>query len=172
MEFELRDVPASSNSQTSFEASSLPTIHNQFQNPLTSSQAPHIPTVCSDKPTAFVTGVAPTQFSSFVSFEPPALRANGSMHSLGLMSCQNGTSFDQNGIHFQAQSNLLMASPSQRQLPTPRSSTRKRAQKAPTMSAEKWKPSESRIRQLYVYNDKSIKELREIVNKQFGLKAT
>ncbi|ERF72537.1 hypothetical protein EPUS_02818 [Endocarpon pusillum Z07020] len=40
------------------------------------------------------------------------------------------------------------------------------------MSAKKWKPSESRIKQLYVVEEKSIKQLREIINKEFGLIAT
>jgi hypothetical protein len=171
VDFEIEDVPASSYSQTSFETSSLPTLHNQFQHLPTPLQAPHIPTVCSDKPTAFATRMPPTGFPSLVSFEPPVLQANGSTHLLGLISCHDGTSFDQNDLHFQAQSNPLMASPSHRLLQSSQSSTRKRAPKAPTMSAEKWKPSESRIKQLYVYKDKSVKELREIVNEEFGLKA-
>jgi hypothetical protein len=172
MDFEIEEVPANSYPQTLFETSSFSTIHSQSQHPPTSLQAPRISMVGSDNPLAFAMGVPHTRFPSQMSFEPPALHPNGSMHSLGLMSCQNGTSFDQNGVHCQAQNNLSMANPSQRQLQTFQSSTRKRAPKAPTMSAEKWKPSEGRIKQLYVYEDKSIKELREIVNKEFGLMAT
>jgi hypothetical protein len=172
MNFEIEDVPASSYSQTSFEPSSLPANHSQFKHFLTPLQAPYMPTMCSDKLTAFATRMPPTQSPSLMSFEPPVQRANGSMHLLGLTSGHDGPSFDQNGVPFQAQSNPLMGSPSQHQLQTCQSSTRKQAPKAPTMSAEKWKPSESRIKQLYVYKDKSIRELREIVNKEFGLEAT
>lgn len=171
MEFDIEDVPASSYSQTSFETSSLPATHNQFQHLPTPLEAPHIPKARSDKPMAFDTRMPPTGFPSLVSFEPPVLHANGSMQSLDLMSCHNGTFFDQNDVRFQAQSNPLMARPSLCQLQTHQSPTRKRALKASTMSAEKWKPSESRIKQLYVYEDKSIKELREIVNKEFGFEA-
>jgi hypothetical protein len=39
------------------------------------------------------------------------------------------------------------------------------------MSAKRWKPYESRIQQLYVQEGKSLEELREIVNKEFGLTA-
>jgi len=166
-------VPANSYPQTLSEISSFVLYCSQsVPTSAHSLQAPHIPMVGSDNPMASAKGVPHTQFPSQMSFEPPALHANSSMDSLGLMSCQNGKSFDQNGVHFQALINLSMANPPQRQLQKLQSSTQKRAPKAPTMSAEKWKPSESRIKQLYVNEDKSIKELREIVNKEFGLIAT
>ena len=47
----------------------------------------------------------------------------------------------------------------------------KRRKKASTMSAEKWKPAETRIRQLYVKEGKSINELRAAINAEFGFEA-
>lgn len=47
----------------------------------------------------------------------------------------------------------------------------KRRKKASTMSAEKWKPAETRIRQRYVKEGKSIKELRSAINAEFGFEA-
>jgi hypothetical protein len=49
---------------------------------------------------------------------------------------------------------------------------RKRAPKAPTMSAKKWKPAEDRIRQLFLEGGSTYKELTDIVNKEFGFTAT
>lgn len=51
------------------------------------------------------------------------------------------------------------------------SSARKRAPKAPTMSAKRWRPAEDRIKELYVHEDKSIKQLRDIVNGEFDFEA-
>ncbi len=48
---------------------------------------------------------------------------------------------------------------------------RKRTPKVPTISAKKWVPCESRMKELYVHDRKSIEELREIINKEFGLTA-
>ncbi|CZR63154.1 uncharacterized protein PAC_13051 [Phialocephala subalpina] len=53
-----------------------------------------------------------------------------------------------------------------------RSLLRKRAPKAQTMSAKSWRPCEGRLKQLYVHDGKSIKELREILNREFGFTAT
>lgn len=66
---------------------------------------------------------------------------------------------------------LSMPNSSQHQLRSPQPPSRKRAAKAPTMSAKQWKPAETRIEQLYVYDDKSIRELRETVNNEFGFVA-
>ncbi|KUJ18790.1 uncharacterized protein LY89DRAFT_717327 [Mollisia scopiformis] len=49
---------------------------------------------------------------------------------------------------------------------------RKRAPKASTMSAEKWEPAESRIRQLFLDEERSYKEVMDIVNQEFGFTAT
>ena len=40
------------------------------------------------------------------------------------------------------------------------------------MTAKKWKPCESRIKELYVQASKSIDEMREIINEEFGIAAT
>ena len=72
---------------------------------------------------------------------------------------------------FQAQNNLHMVNPPQYELQTVRSSTGKRGPKAPTMTAKKWEPSETRIRELWVHQEKSIRELREMVNEEFGFAA-
>ncbi len=49
---------------------------------------------------------------------------------------------------------------------------RKRAPKASTMSAKKWEPAESRIRQLFLDEERSYKEVMDIVNQEFGFTAT
>jgi hypothetical protein len=49
---------------------------------------------------------------------------------------------------------------------------KKRAPKAPTMFAKDWKPYEFRIRELRIEEKKSDKEVQDIVNKEYGLKAT
>lgn len=55
---------------------------------------------------------------------------------------------------------------------TAQSSLRKRAAKAATISAEKWKPHYDRIKQLYVREGKSVEELRRIMNEELSLDAT
>lgn len=48
----------------------------------------------------------------------------------------------------------------------------KRRQKAATMSDQRWEPASDRIRQLYVVEGKSIKEVRENINAEFRFNAT
>lgn len=130
----------------------------------------------SNNPTSSEIGAIHTTFPLQMSFEPLTSHTSGSMDSLGLTSCHKETSVSHCGGRFQAQNNLSITNPPQLQLQlqlqNALSSTRTRAPKAPTMSAKKWKPSESRIKQLYVFEEKSIKQLREIVNKEFGFIAT
>jgi hypothetical protein len=57
------------------------------------------------------------------------------------------------------------------QQPQSQSLPRKRTPKVPTISAKKWIPCESRMKEVYVHDRKSIEELREIINKEFGLTA-
>jgi hypothetical protein len=45
---------------------------------------------------------------------------------------------------------------------------RKRAPKTATMSAQKWAPAEGRIRQLFLHEERSYKDLMETVNTEFG----
>lgn len=132
----------------------------------------HISMIDSNNPMIFAMEAPHTQFPSPMSFGPPAIHTNDSLHSLDLMSCQTGTSSNLYNVQFESQNNLSMANASQFPLQTIRSSTRKRAPKAPTISAEKWRPCENRMKQLYVSGDQSIKELREIIFKEFGLMAT
>jgi hypothetical protein len=73
---------------------------------------------------------------------------------------------------FQGQQTLPMDNPPSSSHKVSQSSSRKRAPKAPTMSADSWRPSEGRIQQLYVREGKSLEELREIVNREFGITAT
>ncbi len=49
---------------------------------------------------------------------------------------------------------------------------RKRAPKAPTMSAKKWAPAEERIRQLFLEEGSTYKDLTDTVNEEFGFTAT
>jgi hypothetical protein len=75
------------------------------------------------------------------------------------------------GGPFQGQQNLPADNPPSSSRKVSRSSARKRAPKAPTMSANTWKPCESRIQQLYVQEGKSLEELCETVNREFGITA-
>lgn len=49
---------------------------------------------------------------------------------------------------------------------------RKRAPKAPTMSVKKWEPAKGRIRQLFVDEERTYKNVMDTVNKEFGFTAT
>lgn len=73
--------------------------------------------------------------------------------------------------HFQGQQSLPVDNLPPNCRKVSQSSARKRAPKAPTMSANSWKPYERRIQQLYVQERKPLKELREIVNREFGITA-
>ncbi|KAL9618251.1 MAG: hypothetical protein Q9160_007021 [Pyrenula sp. 1 TL-2023] len=84
---------------------------------------------------------------------------------------QDKTPHEQDGSHFLPDGNGSALAKSQGQPQPGPSFTRKRAKKAPTMSAKKWRPAESMIRQLYLHDEKSIKELRDIVNEKFELVA-
>ena len=48
---------------------------------------------------------------------------------------------------------------------------RTRNKKASTMSAKKWKPAENRIKELWVDEEKTVDELRDLVNSEFGFTA-
>ena len=75
------------------------------------------------------------------------------------------------GGPFQSQQSLPVDNPPSSSRGISQSSARKRAPKAPTISANTWKPCESRIQQLYVQEGKSLEELRETVNREFGITA-
>lgn len=105
-------------------------------------------------------------------FGPPALPTAGTAVLPDWWSAQNWTSLNQTSALFPIQSHLPVGYQPQC-LPEPvQLPGQKRAPKAPTMSAEKWKPAEGRIRQLYTNEEKTIKDLMEIINKEFGFTAT
>lgn len=60
----------------------------------------------------------------------------------------------------------------QQQALDPATRPRKRAPKAPTISAKKWKLHETRLKQLYVHEGKSYEEVGDILNKELGFTAT
>jgi hypothetical protein len=106
------------------------------------------------------------------SFEPHASHVSGSLIPCGFTPPQDWPLSQPGYIHFQAKNNLLVNDLAQSQQQSSQSLTRKRAPKAQTMSAKSWRPCEGRLKQLYVHDGKSIRELRETVNKEFGFTAT
>jgi hypothetical protein len=85
------------------------------------------------------------------------------------------TSKDFNTMMLSASLQLTASRPLNYQSQSPpriaRQSARKRASKAATMSAQKWAPAEGRIRQLFLDEERSYKDLMETVNKEFGFGA-
>jgi hypothetical protein len=97
---------------------------------------------------------------------------NGDMLPPDHLPTHNFSSFRQNDVFSQSQNALpVLDQPFNQQQPA-QILTRKRAPKAPTMSAKDWKPHKNRVRQLYVSQGKSIEELREIMNRELGITAT
>ncbi|RDL34706.1 uncharacterized protein BP5553_07834 [Venustampulla echinocandica] len=105
-------------------------------------------------------------------FEPPTFHVYGSLLPSNSGFPLGRSSFQPNDVVFQAQDNLTVNNPSQDQPQPFQSSTRKRRPKAPEMSAERWAPCESRIRELFVDEGKPYKELRETINREFELEAS
>jgi len=163
-DFEMEEALASSHSPRFWETLSLHNIHNRPQNSLTSPPAPYISMIGFDDPLSFAMGGVYAESPSQTFNAPRSLHAYGGMASPSLNSFQNV-------VHFQAQNDLSTNSPSDSPLQTVQPITQKRAPKAPTMSAKKWEPSEVRIRQLYVCDNRPINEVREIVNNEFGFMA-
>lgn len=93
--------------------------------------------------------------------------------SLGVTSgYENATTYQQHVFKYQPQGGLLSNNPSQANPQLSRSTNRKRAPKAPTMSDRKWKPDENRIRELYSDEKGIQEELRRTINEKFGFAAT
>jgi hypothetical protein len=159
--FEMEEALSSSRTSRFWETSSLRNIRSRAQNLPTSPRDPHITMIGFNGPMSFamegIYAASPSQTSN----APRGLHAYGGMASFGLTSFQNF-------VRFQAQNDL---STSDGSLQIVQPITQKRASKTPTMSAKKWKPSEARIRQLYVCDNKPINELREIINNEFGFMA-
>jgi hypothetical protein len=103
-------------------------------------------------------------------FGPPALPTADTAVLPDWWSAQNW--LDQTSAIFPIQSHLPLGYQPQCPPEPVQPTGQKRAPKAPTMSAEKWKPAEGRIRQLYTNEEKTIKDLAEIINKEFGFTAT
>ena len=145
----------SSSSCTSF---SLP------QHPSTSRKGSLDYTTDSAKPFAGL--------SAQISPKPVMSQINDSIISPRLISDQSWLPFVPSNPLAQARENLLMTNRQQIQLQLDPSKHRKRAPKAKRMSQERWEPSKNRIKQLYVIEGKNLKELQEIINKEFGFAAT
>jgi hypothetical protein len=110
-------------------------------------------------------------FSPQESFETPVLYADGPTVPAESMPAKKLLPAWTTDGPFQGQQNLPVDNPPSSSQKVSQSSARKRAPKAPTMSANSWKPCESRIQQLYVQEGKSLDKLREIVNTEFGITA-
>jgi hypothetical protein len=71
-----------------------------------------------------------------------------------------------------AQNKRSLQNPFQRKPSDLQATPPKRGRKAATMSDQRWEPATGRIRQLYVVDGKSIKEVRKIINAEFRFDAT
>ena len=97
---------------------------------------------------------------------------NGSVMPPDCTAADNFSWFPQNNVSPQNKHELpVLDQPFNRQR-LAQFPTRKRAPKAPTISAKNWASHQDRIRQLYVSEGKSIEELREIMNQELGITAT
>ncbi|KAH6671098.1 hypothetical protein B0J14DRAFT_595317 [Halenospora varia] len=172
MHFEMKEVPLRSHPQTSLEPSSLYTTRIHSRHSVTLPQG--IPTIDErlNDSMNFAWAEPHAIFPLETSLQCPTTYVNGSIMPPDQASVHNFSSFRQNNVSSQSQNALPVLDQSfNRQRPA-QCLTRKRTVKAPTMSAENWKPHKNRIRQLYVSEGKSIEELREIMNKDLGITAT
>lgn len=101
---------------------------------------------------------------------PPTLLPSQSLSELVSSTASVGTHFPgfiaaQYGGHSQV--TTLPSSTHHSQIQPSR--TRKR--KASTMSATKWAPAENRIKELWIDEEKTLDELRDFVNSEFGFTA-
>jgi hypothetical protein len=110
-------------------------------------------------------------FSPQASFETPVLYGDGSTVPAGSILAQEWRRDWTTDGPFQGEHSLAADNPPSSSHKVSQSSVRKRAPKAPTMSANSWRPCESRIQELYVHEGKSLEELRDIVNREFGIRA-
>lgn len=172
MDFEMEVSPARPRPQTFFKPSSLHETSTQPQSQLILSESSHISNVSFDNIMVPAVGELHAMFPQQRVIEPPIWHVNDDVMPPIPGLVQDFPSIRQNNDIFQAQNDLLVNHPLQSKQQSSPSSARKRAPKAPAMSTTKWKPCENRIKQLYVHEGKSIKELREIINEEFGLKAT
>jgi len=172
MRFEVEEIPPHFHSQTSVKPSSLyttridsqPSVHLPQGFPALDERLKDSMNVAWAEPHA----ISPPEMS----LRCPTIYVNSSFMPPDHTSVHNFTSFQQNNVSSQSQNALpVLDQPFHRQQPA-QILTRKRAPKAATMSAKKWKPHKNRIRQLYVSDSKSIEELGEIMNKELGITAT
>lgn len=83
------------------------------------------------------------------------------------------TAFDLTMLPYdQGNEGLLVKPQASSSIPIVQANLRKRAQKAATMSPEKWAPAENRLRQLYLIEEASIKSTMKTINREFGFTAT
>jgi Clr5 domain len=110
-------------------------------------------------------------FSPQPSFDALGMYGHGSNVPSEFMFAQEWHPDWATGGPFREQRSLPVDNPPSSSRKVSQPSAQKRARKVPTISADSWKPYESRIQQLYVQEGKSLEELREIVNKEFRLTA-
>ncbi|KAE8452639.1 hypothetical protein EG329_013898 [Mollisiaceae sp. DMI_Dod_QoI] len=172
MDFEMEEFPPHLLPQASLELSSLSTTHIGSQGAFTLPQGfPGFDGTLN----SMMNLEWPEPHAMYppdTSLLCPAMYLDSSIMPLDHASAHDVPSFRQNDAPSHDQNLLpVLDQTFDRQQPS-QYVTRKRAPKAPTMSAKKWKPHEDRIRQFYVKEGKSIEELREIMNKELGIAAT
>lgn len=172
MRFETEEAPPHSHLQTSLGPSSFYTSRIGSQHSITRPQGFPTPDTRLNDSVDFAWTDPLAIFLSETSLLYPTIHANASIMPPDYMPAHNFLSFPQNNVSSQSQNVFpVLEQPFNQQQPA-QILTRKRAPKAPTMSAKTWEPHKDRIRQLYVTERKSIEELREMMNKELGITAT
>jgi len=172
MRFEVEEVPPHSQRQTSLEPSWLYASRIDSQRSVALSQSfPALDETPNDS-MDYVWTEPQAIFPPETSLQCPAICASGSTMPPDHTSADTFSSFQQQNVSSPNQNGLtVLNQPFDQQQPA-ESLTRKRAPKAPTLSAKIWKPHMDRMKQLYVSEGKTIHELREIMNKELGITAT
>jgi hypothetical protein len=159
-DFEMEETLAHSHPQVSCGPASLYSTGGQSRDPQGFTM--HARRTFDD--TMGVTGASQEK-----QLEPSVLHLYDSLTPSDARLARDSVSFRQN--FSRTQDDLPVNNVPESQQQQSQSLSRKRTPKVPTISAKKWIPCESRMKEVYVHDRKSIEELREIINKEFGLTA-
>jgi len=172
MRFEMDEVPPHSQRQASLVPSWLYATRIDSQPSVALSQG--FPALDETLDDSMNSSWADSQaiFPLEVLLQYPAICVSGSIIPPDHISADTFSSFQQHKNSSQNQSGLTALNQPLNQQQPAESLTRKRAPKAPTLSAKIWEPHKDRMKQLYVSEGKTIHELHEIMNKELGIIAT
>ena len=104
-------------------------------------------------------------------FQLPLSQSSGGGPPIGFHNAAALEPFQQPETILQSQHSLSDQNFPSSQYNTNQTTADNRTPKNTTVPAKKWKPAESRIRQLYVHEGLSIDDLRKVINEEFGFNA-